>query len=41
MTFNFMGSTEYIAKKVDFKIMRREDGGEGNIVYSKSQVNKY
>ena len=38
--FNFMGSTEYIAKKVDFKIMRREDGGEGNIVYSKSQVNK-
>ena len=37
--FNFMGLTEYIAKKVDFKTMRREDGGEGNIVYSKDQVN--
>jgi glyoxylase-like metal-dependent hydrolase (beta-lactamase superfamily II) len=37
--FNFMNSTEYIAKKVDFKTMSREDGGEGNIVYSKTQVN--
>ncbi|HEY1872029.1 MAG TPA: MBL fold metallo-hydrolase, partial [Chitinophagaceae bacterium] len=38
--FNFMGLTEYIAKKVDFKTMSREDGGEGNIVSSKSQVNQ-
>lgn len=38
--FNFMGTTEYIAKKLDFKTMQREDGGEGNIVYAKNQVNK-
>lgn len=38
--FDFMGTKEFIARKVDFKTMRREDGGEGNIVYSKDQVNK-
>ena len=38
--FDFMGMKEFIARKVDFKTMRREDGGEGNIVYSKDQVNK-
>ena len=38
--FDFMGSTKYIAKKLDFKTMHREDGVEGNIVYSKNQANK-
>lgn len=38
--FEFMGMKQCIARKVDFTTMRCEDGGEGNIVYSKDQVNK-
>lgn len=39
MEFEFMGQTNYVAKRADEKFVRL-DGGEGNIIYNKQKVHE-